>query len=115
MKECVHLARLYALSDRPVVILGEEGTERDMMAQSIHNCSRRADGPFVQVCCRGLSDLEQREQIFEDKGAAVSAQGEPWCWRRRGISRRPTKTGCSALFGSANARARSRGGRRKYP
>ncbi len=75
MKECVHLARLYALSDRPVVILGEEGTERDMMAQSIHNCSRRADGPFVQVCCRGLSDLEQREQIFEDKGAAVSAQG----------------------------------------
>ncbi len=75
MRECVHLARLYALSDRPVVILGEEGTERGMIAQSIHNGSSRAAGPFLRVFCPGLSDSDQREQIFEDKGAVILARG----------------------------------------
>lgn len=75
MKECVHLARLYALSYQPVVIMGEAGTEKRMLAQSIHGSSAYSRGPFLDVPCDGLSDEEQQEAIFGDKGAAVQAQG----------------------------------------
>ncbi len=75
MKKCVHLARLYALSCQPVVIMGEAGTEKRLLAQSIHGSSAYRRGPFLDVPCGGLSGEEQREAIFGDKGAAVQAQG----------------------------------------
>lgn len=75
MKECVHLARLYALSCQPVVIMGEAGTEKRMLAESIHEGSAYRRGQFLDVPCDGLSDVEQRETIFGAKGAAVQAQG----------------------------------------
>lgn len=75
MKECVRLARLYALSRQPVVIMGEAGTEKRMLAQSIHGSSAYGRGPFLDVPCDGLSNEEQQEAIFGGKGAAVQAQG----------------------------------------
>ncbi len=75
MQECVRLAKLYALSEQPVVIVGEPGTEKRMLAQSIHNGSVHRSGPFLDVPCEGLSEEEQREYIFGDRGAAVQAQG----------------------------------------
>lgn len=75
MKECVRLAKLYAMSRHPVVLMGEAGTEARLMAQSIHNNSPYSQGPFLDVPCGGLSDEEQRETIFGDKGAAVQANG----------------------------------------
>lgn len=75
MQECVRLAKLYALSEQPVVILGEPGTEKRMLAQGIHNGSVHRQGPFLDVPCDGLSDEEQRKAIFGEKGAAVQAQG----------------------------------------
>lgn len=75
MQECVRLAKLYALSSQPVVLMGEAGTEVRLMAQSIHNNSPYGKGPFLDVPCDGLSDEEQRETIFGDKGAAVQAGG----------------------------------------
>lgn len=74
MRECLRLARLYALSHQPIVIMGEAGTEKRMLAQSIHNCSSYSRGPFLDVPCDGLSNEEQQEAIFGDKGAAVQAQ-----------------------------------------
>ncbi len=75
MQECVRMARLYACSQRPVVLLGEAGTEKRMLAESIHNSSSRMEGPFLDVPCRGLSGEEQRTMIFGDRGAALQAQG----------------------------------------
>lgn len=75
MKECVRLARLYAMSRQPVVIMGEAGSEKKMMAQSIHGSSACSRGPFVDVPCDGLSNREQQEVLFGDRGAAVQAQG----------------------------------------
>ena len=75
MKACIRLARLYAMSGQPVVIMGEPGTEKRMMAQSIHNSSGRSAGPFLDVPCDGLSDQEQREMIFGDKGVVMEARG----------------------------------------
>ncbi len=75
MKECVRLARLYALSEQPVVLLGKPGTEKRMLAESIHNSSDREHGPFLDVPCEGLSEEEQRTTIFGERGAVLQAQG----------------------------------------
>lgn len=75
MQECVRLAKLYALSEKPVIILGEPGTEKYMIAQSIHNSSLQREGPFLDVPCAGLSDEAQRISIFGEMGAAVQVNG----------------------------------------
>ena len=75
MQDCVRLASLYALSEQPVVLLGEPGTEKRMLAESIHNSSSRGNGPFLDVPCEGLSGEEQKNTIFGDRGAALQVQG----------------------------------------
>lgn len=75
MQECIRLAKLYALSEQPIVIMGEAGTEKRMMAQGIHNNSVHRHGAFLDIPCDGLTDEEQKETIFGDQGAAVQAQG----------------------------------------
>ena len=75
MTECIRLAGLYALSEQPVVIRGEAGTEIRMVAESIHNSSIRENGPFLDVPCEGLSGVEQRKMIFGERGAALQAEG----------------------------------------
>lgn len=74
MKDCIYLARLYAQSDKPVLITGGTGTEKRLMAQSIHNNSLRSDESYVEVHCFGLSEEAQLNIIFGEKGALVSAQ-----------------------------------------
>lgn len=75
MQECVRLAKLCALSERPVLIMGEAGTEKRLVAQSIHNAGMRSDGPFVDISCDGIRDEAQLEMIFGDKGAVAQAKG----------------------------------------
>lgn len=75
MQECVHTAKLYSLSEKPVMIIGEPGSETRLIAQSIHNSSLRNDGPFMDVSCCGLTAESQMELIFADKGAAVQVKG----------------------------------------
>lgn len=75
MQECVRMASLYALSEQPVVLMGEPGTEKRMLAESIHNSSSRGNGPFLDVPCEGLSEDEQRNMIFGERGAVLQAQG----------------------------------------
>lgn len=75
MQECVHTAKLYSLSEKPVMIIGEPGSETRLIAQSIHNSSLRNDGPFMEVSCCGMTADSQTEQIFADKGAAAQVNG----------------------------------------
>lgn len=75
MGECIRLAKLYALSEKAVVIAGEAGTEKRLLAQSIHNAGLRKEGPFVAVSCDGIGDGAQFDMIFGDKGAGVQAKG----------------------------------------
>lgn len=73
MQDTVHMAKLYSQSDRPILIVGETGTERRLLAQSIHNNSIRNEEPFVMISCDGLSGEDQRELIFGDQGSVVVA------------------------------------------
>ena len=71
MQKCVHLARLYALSKQPVVLMGEPGTEKRMLAEAIHNSSSRGNAPFLDVPCAGLTGEAQRVMIFGERGAVL--------------------------------------------
>jgi DNA-binding NtrC family response regulator len=58
----------------PVVILGERGTGKALVAQEIHRLSRRAPGPFVLVDCTAISPaLFESEMFGYEKGAFTGA------------------------------------------
>lgn len=54
LKEAVRLARLASKSNSTVLLHGETGTGKEIFAQSIHNNSARADGPFVAINCAAI-------------------------------------------------------------
>ena len=75
MQDCTRLAKLYALSEKPVFITGEAGTEKQLLAQCIHNAGLHKDGPFMNVSCDGLDEEAQYDLLFGEKGAAAQAKG----------------------------------------
>lgn len=74
MQECVRKARIYALSEYPLVLRGETGTEKRLIAQGIHSNSSVSEGAFVDVSCTGMTGEEQRSLIFGERGAVLQAQ-----------------------------------------
>ena len=75
MQDCVHQAKLFSLSDFPVLIEGEPGTQKRLIAQSTHNASFRSRNAFADISCRGLSEEEQFLLLFDEKGAVLQADG----------------------------------------
>jgi transcriptional regulator with PAS, ATPase and Fis domain len=57
-------AQSFAKADSTVLIISESGTGKEMFAQSIHNDSSRAKGPFVGVNCASLSDSILESELF---------------------------------------------------
>lgn len=78
MEYCTELSKMYALSRRPVLICGEEGTDKEVLAQCIHNNSSYKAGPFVTINCSGMTEQMQVDRIFgnphaEDEGIRKGA------------------------------------------
>lgn len=59
-----HIARSYAQAESTILLDGETGTGKELFAQSIHNASRRADGPFVAINCASLGKELLESQLF---------------------------------------------------
>jgi transcriptional regulator with PAS, ATPase and Fis domain len=75
MSRCLKLALLAAKSDVPVVLLGETGTGKTLLAHAIHNSSARAKGPFISFNASAMSDTLLESQLFgHEKGAFTGAQ-----------------------------------------
>ncbi|MBA3832171.1 MAG: sigma-54-dependent Fis family transcriptional regulator [Chthoniobacterales bacterium] len=75
MARCLRLARLAATSDVPVVLLGETGTGKTLLAHAIHNSSARAECAFVAFNASAMSDTLIESQLFgHERGAFTGAQ-----------------------------------------
>ncbi|HHY46212.1 MAG TPA: sigma 54-interacting transcriptional regulator, partial [Firmicutes bacterium] len=73
-------AMKFAITDSTVLIEGESGVGKEMFAQSIHNASRRKNGPFVAVNCAALPPTLLESELFGYvDGAFTGAQkkGKP--------------------------------------
>jgi transcriptional regulator with PAS, ATPase and Fis domain len=75
MARCLELARIAARTDLPILILGESGTGKTLLARAIHNSSTRAAAPFVSFNAAALSDTLLDSQLFgHERGAFTGAQ-----------------------------------------
>jgi DNA-binding NtrC family response regulator len=76
MREMVALARKVAASEVSSVLLqGESGTGKDLVAKAIHYTSRRSDSPFVAINCAAIpATLIESELFGYEKGAFTDAK-----------------------------------------
>ena len=81
MQATMSKALLAAKRASTVLLTGESGSGKDYLARYIHNCSKRADGPFWSINCAAIaSELAESELFGHEKGAFTGAMG-----RKRGL------------------------------
>jgi len=74
MLEVLAVARRSAAGEAKVLITGESGVGKDLIAREIHLNSRRAAGPFVAVNCAGLTETLLESELFgHAKGSFTGA------------------------------------------
>jgi DNA-binding NtrC family response regulator len=81
MREVYSLIERVAASAVDVLVTGETGTGKELVARAIHGGSRRADGPFVPVDCGAIPDALLESELFgHERGAFTGADA-----RRMGL------------------------------
>jgi PAS domain S-box-containing protein len=74
MEELLHAISRVAKTDATVLILGETGTGKELVARSIHRASRRSEEPLVRVNCAAIpGPLTESEFFGHEKGAFTGA------------------------------------------
>ncbi|MEQ1642143.1 MAG: sigma-54 dependent transcriptional regulator [Pyrinomonadaceae bacterium] len=72
MKEALRLVNRVAPSDTSVLITGESGVGKELIAQAIHRLSRRSDKPFIDLNCAALQDTLLESELFGHEAGAFS-------------------------------------------
>jgi formate hydrogenlyase transcriptional activator len=74
LKRVMEMARQVASQGSPVLLLGETGVGKDVIANAIHYSSPRKDGPFVKVNCGAMPETLLDSELFgHEKGAFTGA------------------------------------------
>jgi DNA-binding NtrC family response regulator len=74
MQSVFELARTAARSNSTILVLGESGSGKEVLARAIHGESPRNDGPFVAVSCAALTESLLESELFgHERGAFTGA------------------------------------------
>lgn len=76
MKQVMSMVERVAMSDAPTVLLqGESGTGKDLLARAIHLKSRRADEPFLEINCASIPETLIETELFgHERGSFTDAK-----------------------------------------
>lgn len=74
MRQLFHLIRSVAPTDASVLVHGENGTGKELVASAIHQHSKRTGGPFIKINCAAIpSELIESELFGHKRGAFTGA------------------------------------------
>ncbi len=78
MSSVLEQCHMISESNSSVMIYGETGTGKEMIAQGIHNASNRANGPFLAINCAAIPENLLESMLFgTEKGAFTGATSSP--------------------------------------
>ncbi|MCD8352464.1 MAG: sigma 54-interacting transcriptional regulator [Planctomycetaceae bacterium] len=78
MDKLISHCMMSAKSDSPIMLYGETGTGKELLAQSIHNESNRKEGPFLAINCAAIPENLLESTLFgTEKGAYTGAESRP--------------------------------------
>ena len=75
MQNVIEQAKKFALLNAPLLIEGETGTGKDLLAKACHQFSHRAEQKFSAVNCAGLPEAEAETEMFGHRGTLNESVG----------------------------------------